>query len=629
MLMTFSISVRFLYPLGDVFIMNNEKKKEAKEVDYGLGYEFETTEEIPVPTLIVDQIIGQDRGVETIKNAAKQRRNVLLIGSPGNGKSMLGQAMAELLPREELEDILVYPNPDDPNTPKIRTLKAGEGRKIVEEYKARAKKEDSSKNMLLIFISMAIILYGFLYGQVLMAVFVAVITIFLGSQILRSKSQTLVPKLLMDNGEKDKAPFVDATGAHAGALLGDVRHDPFQSGGLGTPPHERVEAGMVHRAHKGVLFIDEISTFKINMQQAMLTAIQNKRYPITGQSEMSSGAMVRTEAVPCDFILVAAGNLETLKGMHPALRSRIRGYGYEVYMNDTMPDTVENRRKLVRVVAQEVIKDGKIPHFTKDAVEEIINEARRRAERKNSLTLIIRDLGGMIRSAGDIAVKEKVKLVTVEHVKKARKLSRSLEHQIADDYIERRKEYRVFKTSGTNIGRVNGLAVLGGKSGIILPIEAEVVPAGSKSEGKIVATGKLGEIARESILNVSALIKKYTGKEISDFDVHIQFLQAYEGVEGDSASVSVAAAVISAIKGLPIRQDLAMTGSLSVRGEVLPVGGITAKVEAAIGAGMKEVVLPEANKEDVYLQEKDKRKIKISTVSTIDELFDHVFIKVK
>ncbi|HEC95951.1 MAG TPA: ATP-dependent protease LonB, partial [Euryarchaeota archaeon] len=442
--------------------MNNEKKKEAKEVDYGLGYEFETTEEIPVPTLIVDQIIGQDRGVETIKNAAKQRRNVLLIGSPGNGKSMLGQAMAELLPREELEDILVYPNPDDPNTPKIRTLKAGEGRKIVEEYKARAKKEDSSKNMLLIFISMAIILYGFLYGQVLMAVFVAVITIFLGSQILRSKSQTLVPKLLMDNGEKDKAPFVDATGAHAGALLGDVRHDPFQSGGLGTPPHERVEAGMVHRAHKGVLFIDEISTFKINMQQAMLTAIQNKRYPITGQSEMSSGAMVRTEAVPCDFILVAAGNLETLKGMHPALRSRIRGYGYEVYMNDTMPDTVENRRKLVRVVAQEVIKDGKIPHFTKDAVEEIINEARRRAERKNSLTLIIRDLGGMIRSAGDIAVKEKVKLVTVEHVKKARKLSRSLEHQIADDYIERRKEYRVFKTSGTNIGRVNGLAVLGG-----------------------------------------------------------------------------------------------------------------------------------------------------------------------
>ncbi|MCK4310858.1 MAG: AAA family ATPase, partial [Methanomicrobia archaeon] len=283
----------------------------------------------------------------------------------------------------------------------------------------------------------------------------------------------------------------------------------------------------------------------------------------------------------------------------------------------------------VRVVAQEVVKDGKIPHFTKEAVEEIINEARRRSGRKNSLTLIIRDLGGMIRSAGDIAVKEKVKLVTIEHVKKARKLSRSLEHQIADEYIEKKKEYRVFKISGLNIGRINGLAVLGGKSGIVMPIEAEVVPAASKNEGKIIATGRLGEIARESILNVSALIKKYTGKKISDYDIHIQFLQAYEGIEGDSASVSVAASVISAIKEIPIRQDLAMTGSLSVRGEVLPVGGITAKVEAAIGAGMKEVVLPEANKEDVYLQEKDKKKIKITTISTLDELLDRVFVKVK
>jgi len=184
----------------------------------------------------------------------------------------------------------------------------------------------------------------------------------------------MVPKILVDNLDREHAPFVDATGAHAGALLGDVRHDPFQSGGLGTPAHERVEAGMIHKAHKGVLFIDEIATLKINMQQAILTAMQDRKFAITGQSEMSSGAMVHTDAVPCDFVLVAAGNLETVNNMHPALRSRIRGYGYEIYMNNSMPDTPENRRKIIQFVAQEVVKDGKIPHFTRDAVLEILKE---------------------------------------------------------------------------------------------------------------------------------------------------------------------------------------------------------------------------------------------------------------
>ena len=145
-----------------------------------------------------------------------------------------------------------------------------------------------------------------------------------------------IPKLLVDNSERKSPPFIDATGAHAGALLGDVLHDPLQSGGLGTPPYERLIAGMIHRANGGVLFIDEISSLSHRSQQELLTALQEKKYSITGQSERSSGAQTRSEPVPCDFILVAAGNLDSLEKMHPALRSRIRGYGYEVYMNTTM-----------------------------------------------------------------------------------------------------------------------------------------------------------------------------------------------------------------------------------------------------------------------------------------------------
>src|SRR3989338_151292 len=97
------------------------------------------------------------------------------------------------------------------------------------------------------------------------------------------------------------------------------------SGGLGTPAYERVTAGMIHKANMGVLFIDEIATLPLHQQQELLTAMQEKKYPITGQSERSSCAMTITEPVPCDFILVAAGNLEAMKHVHPALRSRIRG----------------------------------------------------------------------------------------------------------------------------------------------------------------------------------------------------------------------------------------------------------------------------------------------------------------
>ncbi len=589
-----------------------------------LGVEFQTTEEIKVPEKLIDQVIGQDHAVEVIKTAATQRRHVLLIGEPGTGKSMLGQAMAELLPTENLEDILVFPNPEDENMPKVKTVPACQGRRIVEKYREKAKTQENVKSYILLFVMFTVMFALFLQftaTTLLMGIFVIILTMMALSN-MRFRNTVLVPKLLVDNCGRTKAPFIDATGAHAGALLGDVRHDPFQSGGLGTPAHERVEPGMIHRAHKGVLFIDEIATLSLKMQQSLLTAMQEKKFPITGQSELSSGAMVRTEPVPCDFILVAAGNLDTIDKMHPALRSRIRGYGYEVYMRTTMPDTIENRRKLVQFVAQEVKRDGKIPHFTREAVEEIVREAQKRAGRKGHLTLRLRDLGGIVRAAGDIAIKKGKKIVEREDVLEALKLAKPLEKQLADWYIERKKEYQVIKTEGSEIGRVNGLAVIGEESGIVLPIEAVVAPAASKEEGKIIVTGKLGEIAKEAVQNVSAIIKRYKGEDISRYDIHVQFLQTYEGVEGDSASISVATAVISALENIPIRQDVAMTGSLSVRGEVLPIGGATPKIEAAIEAGIKKVIIPKANEKDVFLSPDKAEKIEIYPVERIDEVLE-------
>ena len=600
---------------------------------------MKSTKDIKVSGRIIDQVIGQEEAVKIIKKAALQRRHVLLIGEPGTGKSMLGIALAELLPKSALKDTLSYPNPNDENNPLIKVSPAGKGREEVDKYQFDTKQVLKNNNFLLFIVAIFALAAPwwvrykyhsdlmftafFLGGMMFLAA--TAIMLSMGPRILRAQ-KVIAPKVIVDNFGRTEAPFFDATGAHAGALLGDVLHDPFQTGGLGTPANQRVVAGMIHKAHLGVLFIDEIATLHPRTQQELLSALQEKKFPITGQSERSAGAMVRTEAVPCDFVLVAAGNIGTIKHMHPALRSRIRGYGYEVYVNETMPDTKENQIKIARFIAQEVKKeDGKIPHFSLEAINAVISEARRRADRKGHLTLHLRGLGGLVRAAGDLAKEDKSELVMAKHIKEAKNLARSLEQQIADKYIERKKEYKVIITSGKQVGRVNGLAVIGGGSaysGILLPIEAEVTYGGKKTD--IIATGKLGGIAKEAVKNVSAIIMKHFGEDIKETrDIFVQFLQTHEGVEGDSASIAVATAIISALKEIPVKQEVAMTGSLSVRGKVLPVGGVTSKVEAAIEAGIKTVIVPSTNLQDIIIDKEQLSRIKIIPVDTIEQVLEH------
>jgi len=595
---------------------------------------FKTTKEIKVPKLIVDQIIGQKQAIKILKKVANQRRNLLLIGEPGTGKSLIGQALAELLPKEKLQDVLSFKNDSDENIPLIKTYPRGKGSQIINKFRIQSASAFKWQSILFFGLAVLAVMSPWWirkeYGDVMAAaslissmVFLIGLAIFINlNRRMNITSKNSTPKMIVDNSKSSKVPFIDGSGAHSGALFGDVLHDPLQSGGLGTPPHERLIPGMIHRANKGVLFIDEIANLKPQSQQDLLTVLQEKKFPITGQSERSSGAMTRSEPVPADFILIASGNPETIKHLHPALRSRIRGYGYEIYMDHDLEDNEENRIALARFVAQEVIKDGKIPHFTKDAVVEIINEARKRSGKAEKLTLRLRELGGLIRAAGDIAYEEKSQFVLPKHIQQAKHLARTLEQQMADKYIEQKKEYQIITTKGKLIGKVNGLAVLGSDnyySGIVLPIESEVTYGGKKAE--FIATGQLGKIAKEAVKNVSAIVMKYFGEDIKEkYDIFVQFIGTSEGVEGDSASIAVATVIVSALKQVPIKQDYAMTGSLSVRGEVLAVGGVTAKVEAAIEAGIKNVIIPKTNEKDLFLSKEQKTKINIIPVDTIEEV---------
>ncbi len=402
---------------------------------------FTDTSEIQVHDELIEQVLGQPEACDIIRQAVMQRRHVLLIGVPGTGKSLLGQAMAELTKVAQPEDLLVFPNPKTPNQPSIRCVPAGHGQTQLVSHRTRVNRATESIRLLIWIVAAAILttsLYFAIREQSMAyaigGLFGIALMVWLRRYVIASPSATL-PKVLVQH-PASHAPFVDATGLHAGALLGDVRHDPYQSGGVETSPHQLVEAGAIHRAHGGVLYMDEVSLLGLDAQHHLLTAMQERQFAITGRSPGSSGTMVHTAPVPCDFTLVLAGNIEDIDHIHPALRSRIRGNGYEIYTHESMPDTQANQWLVTRFVAQEVRRDSKIPHCTAEGVQAIIDAARQRCHEPGKLNCRFRELGGLIRIAGDIAIREGAPLITVSHVHQARHWSLPIEEQIAGRQIE-------------------------------------------------------------------------------------------------------------------------------------------------------------------------------------------------
>src|SRR3989337_2063757 len=213
------------------------------------GLDFKNTAEVKIPDHLVEQVIGQEGAVEVIKKASEQKRHVMLIGDPGTGKSMLARSMSELLPRDELQDIIVYHNAEDPNEPKIRVVPAGKGREIVNAQKAEAMQRREQKAsmvmVLLIFFVGLIVLLSIDFSKkpppvqpmvLLFGILVAGI-IYMARRYTGHRPESLmIPKLLVAHSPDDLPAFIDATGSHAGGLLGDVKHAPFQSGGVRTPP---------------------------------------------------------------------------------------------------------------------------------------------------------------------------------------------------------------------------------------------------------------------------------------------------------------------------------------------------------------------------------------------------------
>ncbi|HZK23828.1 MAG TPA: ATP-dependent protease LonB [Oscillospiraceae bacterium] len=436
--------------------------------------------------------------------------------------------------------------------------------------------------------------------------------------------KTAAARLVLAEAKKNAAsPFgpeakfveLDATTARfdergiADPLIGTV-HDPIYQGAgpLGMSGVPQPKAGAVSKAHGGILFIDEIGELHPTQMNKLLKVLEDRKVFLESSYYNAEDKNIPLHiheifqnGLPADFRLIGA-TTRTPEEIPPAIRSRCLEIFFRGLFADEIAVVAANSAKRINFSIDEM------------ALDLITKYAKNGREAVNTIQI-----------AAGIAICDKVtQEITVDDV----------EWVINASQMSPRPEIKIPPRS--QVGYVNGLAVYGPNMGMVLEIEVAAHQA-EPGRGQVHVTGVVEEeelgggqrlirrksMAKGSVENVLTVLRDYLEVDAQDYDIHVNF-PGGTPIDGPSAGIAIATAIYSALTNIPVLNTVAMTGEISVRGYVRPIGGVVCKVEAARQAGAKKVIIPKENWQKMFTK---LPEVEVVPVENLREVLDHALCR--